>query len=91
MVVMNVRYDTGLESKLSYHRYLVQLGFLIVVTLLVSALWQGSFWLFILGVVLGSFWIADFRAYRKWDELQEERFQHRQRPSRKSVEKENKS
>lgn len=64
IVVMNVRRDAGQESARSYERWKLQVAFLMVLALLGAAIWQGSVWLLVLGLVLGAVWASDLRAYR---------------------------
>ena len=64
IVVMNVRHDAGQKGRASYECWKLQIAFLMVVALIVSGIWHGSVWLFVLGLVLSAAWIGDLRAYR---------------------------
>ena len=64
IVVMNVRHDAGLENANAYARWKLQVAFFMVMGILIASIWKGSLWLFILGLVLGTIWVSDLRAYR---------------------------
>ena len=64
IVIMNVRREAGLESEMGYLRWKQQLGFLIVVVLLISPLWIDSWWPFVIGLILGLIWLDDYRCLR---------------------------
>lgn len=62
IVVMNVRRDAGFETEAAYSRWRLHFGFLFVVALLLGAVRQASPWLLGLAVILGWFWIRDWRS-----------------------------
>lgn len=64
IVVMNVRHDAGLENANTYARWKLRVAFFMVMGILIASIWKGSLWLFILGLVLGTIWVSDLRAYR---------------------------
>lgn len=61
IILMNVRYEAGLESEKSYLKWKQRVGLLMVITLLVSPLWVHSWWPFIVGLILGLGWLDDYR------------------------------
>jgi len=64
IVIKNLRREAGLESEESYGRWRLQGGFLIVASLLASPLWLDSWWPFLVGLVLATSWLNDFRHLR---------------------------
>lgn len=61
IIIMNVRRQTGLETETSYMRWKQQLSLLIVLSLLLGPIWIDSWWPFFVGIVLGIFWLNDYR------------------------------
>lgn len=61
IIIMNVRYEAGLESEKSYLKWKQRVGLLMVIALLVSPLWLDSWLPFIIGIILGIAWLDDYR------------------------------
>ena len=61
IIIMNVRLEAGLESEKSYLKWKQLFGLVVVVALLISPLWTGSYWTFIVGLILGLLWLDDYR------------------------------
>ncbi len=61
IIIMNVRYEAGLESVKSYLKWKQRVGLLMVISLLVSPLWLDSWWASIVGLILGIVWLDDYR------------------------------
>jgi hypothetical protein len=61
IVVMHVRRDAGIMSNDEYERWRSTLGFLMVLGLIVVAFYKGSYWLFIIGLILGVSLSRDIR------------------------------
>ena len=56
--------DTGLESEESYERWRQGAGLILIVFLLITSLWQDSWWVFFVGLVLGAVWLDDVRPWQ---------------------------
>ncbi len=65
IAIKNVLREIGLESEESYERGRQWVGLLFIIILLVTPLWQETWWAFIVGLVLGAFWLSDVRAMRR--------------------------
>ena len=61
IIIMNVRFEAGLESEKTYLKWKQRFGLLMIVVLLVSPLWLESFWPFIFGLIMGLIWLDDYR------------------------------
>lgn len=61
IIIMNVRRNAGLESESNYLKWKQHVGLLMVLALLSSLIWGDSWWPFIIGIVLGIFWIDEYR------------------------------
>ncbi len=64
VIVMNVRYEAGLESSDSYIRWKLQVLFIMALSLIGASIWMGSILLFIIAIALGGIWISNLRSYR---------------------------
>ena len=65
IVLKNVRRETGFESEEKYNRWSALIGLLVVIALVASPLWTGSWWTLLLGLVVGAFWLDDRRLEKK--------------------------
>jgi hypothetical protein len=65
IILKNVRRETGLETEEDYNRWRTLIGLLIVIALLASPFWTGSWWTFLLGLVMGALWLDDWRSGKK--------------------------
>ncbi len=61
IIIMNIRREAGLESEKSYLKWKQTLGLLMILALLLSPLWVDSWWPLIIGIILGIFWIDEYR------------------------------
>ena len=70
IAIKNVLRETGLESEGSYERGRQWVGLLLIISLLVTPLWQESWWAFIVGLVLGAVWLSDVRKWQRMRSLE---------------------
>ena len=59
IIIMNVRWEAGLESEKSYLKWKQQLGLLMVIALVVSPVWADSWLPFLIGLILGLVWLKE--------------------------------
>jgi len=58
-----------MESEGGYERGRQWVGLLLIISLLVTPLWQESWWAFIVGLVLGAVWLSDVRKWQRMRSL----------------------
>jgi hypothetical protein len=73
IIIMNVGYEDGMESKKSYLKWKQTCGLLLVLGLLGAGVWRGSLGVFIVGVIVGAIWLDDYRHMKEIFQKEQER------------------